>query len=74
MFYSSENVAYEATVALALDFRGSYGPENAVDEDTGTAALTTSDKNPWLIVRLSEYLNLSHISVYLDIEKSTCVT
>ena len=74
MFYSSENLAYKATVASALGFIGSYGPENAVDEETSTAAITTPGKNPWLIVRLSDYLNISRISVYLDIEISTCVT
>ena len=60
-------------MASTFDFRGSYGLENAVDEDTDTAALTKSEKNPWLTVRLSEYLNISRISVYLDIEISTCV-
>ena len=74
MFYSSENVAYMATVASYYGTLRSYGPENAVDEDTNTSAITNSGKNPWLTVRLSEYLNISRISVYLDIEKSTCVT
>mgnify|MGYP003685904137 CR=1 FL=1 len=72
MFHSSENVAYQATVASNYNFRDFYGPENAVDEDTGTVAITTSGKNPWLTVRLSKYLNISRISVYLDI--GTCVT
>ena len=75
MFYSSENVAYEATVASALDFRGSYGPENAVDEDTDTSAFTISGKDPWLSVTLSEFLNVSRVSVYLEILGTcTCVT
>ena len=74
MFYSSENVAYQATVASTFDFIGSYGPENAVDEHKNTSAVTNSGKHPWLSVRLSEYFNISHISVYLDIEISTCVT
>ena len=76
MFYSSENVAYKATVASSStedpNTRRSYGPENAVDEDTGTAAITKTEKNPWLSVTLSEYLNISRISVNLDI--STGVT
>ena len=71
MFYSSENVVYNATVASSStrdpDNLRSYGPENAVDEDTVTAAITKSEKNPWLSVRLSEYFNISRISVYLYI-------
>ena len=31
-------------MASTFDFRGSYGLENAVDEDTGTAAMTKSKK------------------------------
>ena len=45
----------------------SYGPENVVDEDTITAAITKTEENPWLSVTLSEFLNVSRISVYLDI-------
>nr|XP_022315011.1 receptor-type tyrosine-protein phosphatase kappa-like isoform X1 [Crassostrea virginica] len=69
-----KNVAYKATVASSStrdpDNLRSYGPENAVDEDTDTVAVTKSGKNPWLSVRLSEYLNVSRISVYLDIDYS----
>ena len=72
MFYFLENVAYKATVASYLGTFRSYDPENAVDEDTGTGAVTNKGKNPSLSVRLSEYLNISRISVYLDI--STFVT
>ena len=72
MFYFLENVAYKATVASYLDTLRYNGPENAVDENTGTSAVTNSGKNPSLSVRLSEYLNISRISVYLDI--STFVT
>ena len=71
MFYSSENVAYKATVASSstedLVSLRSYGPENVVDEDTITSAITKLGKNPWLSVTLSEFLNVSRISVYLDI-------
>ena len=73
MFYCSENLAYKATVASSStrdpDTRRSYDPEKAVDEDTNTSAVTKSEKNPWLSVTLSEYLNISRISVYLDIGK-----
>ena len=76
MFYCTENVAHRATVASSSTAdpttRGSYGPENAVDERTDTAAITKTEKNPWLSVTLSEFLNVSRVSVYL--EKSTCFT
>ena len=76
MFYSSENVAYKATAASSSTRDPatwtSYDPENAVDGDTNTSAITKLGINPWLSVTLSEYLNISRISVYLDI--STCVT
>ena len=76
MFYSSENVAYQATAASSSTADPvrwtSYGPENAVDEDTGTAAITKTGKNPWLSVTLSEFLNVSRVYVYL--ERSTCFT
>ena len=73
MFYCSENVAYQATAASSStedpDTWTSYGPEKAVDESTRTYALTKTEKNPWLSVTLSEFLNVSRIYVYLDIGK-----
>ena len=71
-FYSSENVAYKATAASYPETFSSYGPEKAVDGDTDTLALTITGKDPWLSVTLSEYLNISRISVYVGI--GTCVT
>ncbi|XP_078316646.1 uncharacterized protein LOC111119289 isoform X1 [Crassostrea virginica] len=69
-----KNVAYKATVASSSTEDPvswtSYDPENAVDEDTRTSATTKSGKDPWLTVRLSEYLNISRISVYLEINYS----
>ena len=73
MFYCTENVAYQATAASSSTedptTRGSYGPENAVDGSTSTAAITKSGKNPWLSLTLSEYLNVSRVYVYLDVGK-----
>ena len=79
MFYCSENVAHQATAASSstrdTDILRSYDPENAVDEDTGTAAITKPGKDPWLSVTLSEFLNVSRVSVYLEILGTcTCVT
>ena len=76
MFYCSENVAYQATAASSSTKDPvrwtSYGPEKVVDEDTVTGALTKTEKNPWFSVTLSEFLNVSRVSVYL--ENSTCFT
>ena len=73
MFYSSENVAYKATAASSSTedptTLRSYDPENAVDGSIRTAAITKTEKNPWLSVTLSEFLNVSRVSVYLDIGK-----
>ena len=68
-FYSSENVAYKATAASYPETFSSSGPEKAVDEDTDTAVVTITGINPWLSVTLSEFLNVSRISLYLEIGK-----
>lgn len=58
--YYSENVAYNATAILSSNFENNVAM-NAVDEDPGTYALTRTEKNPQLIITLSNLFTIKRM-------------
>ncbi|XP_052687054.1 uncharacterized protein LOC128166137 isoform X2 [Crassostrea angulata] len=56
------NVAYNAAVRSSST-NTNYYARNAVDEETGTYALTKQEKNPQLTISLANMFNIKHLFV-----------
>ncbi|XP_052687055.1 multiple epidermal growth factor-like domains protein 10 [Crassostrea angulata] len=65
-----QNVAYNATAILSSNFENNVAM-NAVDEDTDTYALTRTEKNPQLIITLSNLFTIKRMYSVIQEDRFT---